>query len=257
MKLNFEERPISYSAIKNFQLSPEHLIHYYASPREKTDALIFGSLVDTLILTPNEYEANFIVAPDVDRRTKEGKATYEAFKIQAEGKTIISLDQLLQARAICHKAVNHPIFSSYLEGEKQKVINFLDRETGIHCTTRLDNLNSRFIVDLKTTVLAEPDSFMRSAYNFGYHIQAGMYKKALNSLGINVPYYLLAIEKEAPYGLAVYKAGADFMRKGEAMVNRLLKDIKYCNDMELWDKSYDFRFGDEGVTELNLPAWVR
>ena len=45
----------------------------------ETPAMLFGSMVHKLILEPEDFEREYAVAPECDRRTKAGKAIFDEF----------------------------------------------------------------------------------------------------------------------------------------------------------------------------------
>jgi hypothetical protein len=78
-RIENKEEYLSYSSLREFAISPRHFLRYKLRQKEQTPAMVFGSLVDCMILTEDQVEARFAVAPDVDRRTKDGKAKWEEF----------------------------------------------------------------------------------------------------------------------------------------------------------------------------------
>jgi exodeoxyribonuclease VIII len=69
---------ISFSKLKALNHSPKRLHQYITAPQD-TDAMTAGSVLDCLLFTPDEFSDKFAIAPDVDRRTKDGKALYAEF----------------------------------------------------------------------------------------------------------------------------------------------------------------------------------
>ncbi len=75
---------ISRSAISELRNSPLEYWHKYLNKdyvKEKpTAAMIFGGLVNTLILEPEDFSANYAVRAKVDGRTAEGKKYNKEFE---------------------------------------------------------------------------------------------------------------------------------------------------------------------------------
>ena len=70
---------LSRSALWKFHKIPalyqhEKLNPLYIKP-EQTPAMVFGNLLHCLVLEPEDFESTYAVAPKVDKRTKDGKAT--------------------------------------------------------------------------------------------------------------------------------------------------------------------------------------
>ena len=64
---------LNYSGAKELLKSPLHYKHYLAAERKETPALRVGSLTHAKVLEPHNAITNFTIAPDVDRRTKDGR----------------------------------------------------------------------------------------------------------------------------------------------------------------------------------------
>lgn len=59
-------------------------------PLEQTTALLVGSAVHKMVLEPETFDSEFVIAPDINRRTKNGKEEYADFLKSAAGKSIIT-----------------------------------------------------------------------------------------------------------------------------------------------------------------------
>ena len=81
---------ISKSGLDQFRKSPAHYKHWLTAEREETPAMRIGTLTHMSVFQPEMYADRVVVAPIVDRRTKEGKSIWEQFKADNEGKDIIT-----------------------------------------------------------------------------------------------------------------------------------------------------------------------
>ena len=89
---------LNFSGCKELLKSPAHYQAYLNNPREETKALKVGKYVHALVLEPDAAVTGFAILPEgIDRRTKDGKATYEAFMSTAEGKTVLTLEEATPA----------------------------------------------------------------------------------------------------------------------------------------------------------------
>ena len=84
---------LNYSGAKELLKSPAHYQTWLAAPQKESAALRVGSAVHAAVLEPGHYAADFAVAPDVDRRTKEGKEKWAEFQTLHAGKTILTTDE--------------------------------------------------------------------------------------------------------------------------------------------------------------------
>jgi hypothetical protein len=155
--------------------SPAHARAEQQDPRPDTPALRFGSAVHACILEPGAFWNRYAVAPKADRRTREGKATWEAFTADHPGAEILteSEGELLDAIAATVEA--HPLAPLLLRGGEVEVSGYWsDPETGVSCRCRPDYLRTieGLMVDLKTTLDGSPIAFQRAIHGLGYHVQA-------------------------------------------------------------------------------------
>ena len=82
---------VSSSDLKKMAKSPAHFRYWKDNPEEDTPSLLFGRAVHKYILEKDDFYKEFAVAPDINRRTKDGKAQWLLFQDQNEGKDIVSL----------------------------------------------------------------------------------------------------------------------------------------------------------------------
>jgi hypothetical protein len=81
---------VSKSVLDKIAITPMHCRAYLDGVRtEPTPAMQFGTALHTAVLEPHLFRDQYAVF-DGDRRTKEGKATYEA--LLSSGKQIIKAD---------------------------------------------------------------------------------------------------------------------------------------------------------------------
>jgi exodeoxyribonuclease VIII len=240
MKRNY----ISHSALKAFAKSPNHYLQYVAGEAPRTDAMIAGSALHCFVLEPHEFDARYIVAPKIDRRTKEGKQEFEAFSVQATGRDILTLadfENIVRMRdAIFQSEEARGLIESCMVYE-QSIATELQ---GIEFRGVADGLGANWILDIKTTQDASPEAFQRQAFNLGYHEQAALYTQAFGEYR----FYWIVVESAAPHNVAVYQQSARAHRLATDRVARLIEQFKN------WDGTPAGYFG--GVRELDLPNWA-
>ena len=64
---------INWSTLKHIQRSPAHFKYLLDNPPKQTAAQSFGVAVHEAILEPDKFQENYIIAPDLDKRTKAYK----------------------------------------------------------------------------------------------------------------------------------------------------------------------------------------
>src|SRR5690606_26208052 len=151
------------TALKDI-LPPHTPLHFWARhvdpSREfkETPAMRLGTLAHLAILEPERWEAEMIVAPAVDRRTKSGKEAWAAFLTEAAGKEIVSAEDAALVESIAAAVRSHRGARVLLQGAATEVsLYWRDAHTGVLCKGRMDaSARHDVIVDLKTCQDASP-----------------------------------------------------------------------------------------------------
>jgi len=239
--------------------SPEKFRYFLENPIEQTPAMAFGSACHKYILEGEDFWNEYAVAPNVDRRTKDGKAAWEAFMAENAGKTPIGQDKIDIMEEMKQALMACPLAKKLMFGEHQTEVPLMwtDPETGEKCKAKLDILiNKEFeytIVDYKTTAHAETEQFNRSIFSFGYYFQAGFYSEGLEhiiDMAKPVRFVFVAQEKDAPYAVNVIEVSEDVMKVGVAKFHELLEKYHECKMVDIWSG-----YVDDVPNETSLPGW--
>lgn len=254
---------VSSSMLKTILRSPAHYRAAYldGAPRKEPSAsMILGSLTHTLFLEPEQYGSEYIVAPECDRRTKEGNAVYAAFQDAADGLTIITAEQLQTAQAMANALCGHIIHEAMTGGHAEASIFWTDDNTGLACRIRpdyhippCDTWPSGLIIDVKTTDDARPEAFARTCVNFGYDLSAAMYCGGFQQHYVTDEpplFLLLVVERDAPYAVACYECSPEMLDKGNEKYRKAMQLLADSTASGEWP-AYD-----EGIQLLNLPKWA-
>jgi exodeoxyribonuclease VIII len=269
----FETRPLSYSSLKAFQKSPQHFVEYRLTKKEPTPALIFGNLLDVMILTPEEYERKYAIMPhDIKKPTSaqvNAAKPSEASVIQIQrynewcdanrGKTWIDQDDKNLADFLAKKTFDNAKAKDILDrvASTQQKMSWTHKATNLPLIGYKDMQGDTFIGDLKSSADGSPEVFMKSAFQFGYHIQTGAYLDFEKTMFGRFPdYYFLVVETTAPYNISVYKATKEFIELGTQQFNELMMAVKYCAEENLWYQGYEFH-SPTGYHQLDLPGWAK
>lgn len=245
------DQAYSFSAIKQAMRSPAHLKAWLTAPPEQTPAMRLGTLTHLAVLQPDLFGSTTAVAPIVDRRTKEGKSIWEQFQVQNTGKEIITNDEREQLTAMRDSVRIHPAASALL-GEGTAEVSVFNQcvETGLPLKARMDWVRENAIVDLKTTEDASPAGFAKSVSNYRYDLQAAHYRRMLKLQGRgDLPFYLIAVEKEAPFAVAVYRLDEGDLTLADMQMQQQLRAIASCCEFNSWP-AYS-----REVETLTLPKW--
>lgn len=252
---------ISASGLKLIGRSPLHYWAKYLDPNrqieEPTPALRLGTAIHAAVLEPMRFKQEYVVAPRVDRRTKEGKETWAAFEAEcaAAGATPISADDFKTCMSISERLNRHPAASVlFRSGSPELSMWWEDADTGVLCKCRPDWLiDGVAVIDVKSTQDASAAGFARSVANYEYHMQAAWYLDGVRAcLGNDAPqaFIFAAFEKDAPHAVAFYNADAEMIEIGRREYRRRLAIYAACKRSDVWPG-----YPPE-ITTLALPAWV-
>lgn len=250
---------ISKSGLALLRKTPAHYAakYIYGAEEPPTPAMIIGSAFHTMVLQEELFSDEYAVAPVCDRRTKAGKAEYETFVGNAEGKTVISLEDYERIQNMTSAVCKHP--GAYMLLNMSTAVEesffWIDETTGTLCKCRPDLriASKRILVDLKSCEDASPEAFARTIYNFTYHLQAGFYCDGVSQV-LQEQYstfIFIAVEKKPPYAVAVYQLDPDAIDAGKREAADLLRLFAWCSERNEWP-GYP-----EEIQTITMPRWAQ
>lgn len=223
-------------------------------PKQPTDAMRQGSLVDCMITEPEAFERRYVVAPRVDRRTKAGKEAWANAEEQARENCAQVIPQEWHANAIriVQTLRNDPVASEYLQGQGQKPHFWHDNDHDIDCRYLPDIEHAYFgrLIDLKKTRSANPRLFAAQSYALGYDIQVAHYAEGYRDRHGDYPKQiaLLAYEWNWPHNWSVNVISEDLLEEGRRRREEAMCLIKECQSVNEWPSW--------GVHLVDVPRWV-
>lgn len=243
----------SASRLKTLKRSAAHLRWSLDNP-EQTPAMAFGEAVHCLTLQQKVFFETYMEPPECDRRTKEGKALWQAFCELSVGKKIIKTEDTNLAAAMAQAVTRHPTAGQLLASPGPVEVSgvWRDGKSGQLCKLRADKLAPEFstIVDLKTTDDASPDGFERSILKYGYARQAAFYLHGMAQLGQAFEHFcFVCVESSPPHAVAVYRLDDEAIQVGWAECQELLERYAECVRTGRWP-AYE-----ERVQTISLPSW--
>lgn len=249
---------ISRTELWRLRESPEKFKWYQEHPEPATPALLFGAAVHKLLLEPETFDDEFAVAPECDRRTKDGREAYSAFLTASDGKSVITLADYEKAAEMAQKAIETPFVKKLLNGEHEKPFFWVDDLTGEKCKCRVDvltSVNNRLIVvEYKSTMDASTESFMRSAIKLGYDFQSGMYCDGVEKVTGQKPLFVfIAQEKTPPYAVNILQADDLMVKRGYDVFRELIGTYHACKESGVW---WGYLGAYNVINNLSLPAWL-
>lgn len=250
---------ISASGLKLFARSPAHYYAAYLDPnrieRSPTPAMRVGTATHCAILEPERFSAEYIALPEgLDRRTKEGKQAYA--DLLATGAELLTSDDMsLVVNMAC--AFRDNATSRALFDRKHVVEQSIFAEVnGVACKCRPDFMTADglMVMDVKTTSDASPESFGKSAWSLGYHIQAAFYRRVIQSAtGITPDFIFGCVESDRPYLTAYYTVPQYLLDYADGVIDALLEQYAECLRSGIWH-GY---IAEIEPQELSVPGYAQ
>ena len=258
---------VSHSKLEVFRRRPRLYQMRYVTRElpapEPTAAFRIGSAAHCAILEPDKFPTQYAQRPEgIDRRTKEGKAAWESFTQQHAGKDFLDAEEWQQISAMMEAVRANPLASQLL-AQGTPELSWRVETGAIPLQCRTDWFahigcaltgGRPYVADLKTIDSLDADafrSFEKACFQFGYHRQAGFYLPLITEI-IGAPvtdFFFIAVEKQAPHGVAVFKLTDEAIATGQDESLADLRRLKICRETDVWPNI------EPEVTELGLPKW--
>jgi len=220
----YHGRPeISASMLKAARKGAPHLRAFLDGTNKVGPSAALGTAAHAMLLTPRDFDAEIAVAPDVDRRTKAGKAAHAEFAETVGNRTVITPDQHETAAIIANAVKNHFEASTLLIGAECETTFIWEGNKA-----RIDafNVSTSTLIDFKTTRDASPDAYIPAIFRYGVHLQLAWYRRALRYHGEHVDRcIIIAAENAEPFGVAIYEMDKETMRLGDEAVDHALAQL--------------------------------
>jgi exodeoxyribonuclease VIII len=250
---------VNYSVLKHFDKSAAHAREEILHPKEPTKAMEIGNAIHLAILEPDRFRSEYVLAPQVDRRTKEGKAEWARFEAENPGKSYLKPDEWQNCLDMIQAIKENEVASEvlYNKGANEISVVWEDAETGLICKGRLDRFTQykgwSVVIDIKTTTSAVEAIFASQTAKMNYHLQAAFYLDGLNTVSQSESerrYLILAIEKERPFGVRLFELDNEAIEEGRYKYRSFLKMYKQCIETNIWP-GYPAE-----IKSLSLPKWA-
>lgn len=256
--LYFQSEGVSKHDLDLVNISPAHYKAAKSTPRdEATPAMRIGTLVHTAVLEPHNFEGSYTLSPETDRRSKEGKAAWEAAEKDAKdkGSILVKAGDLEMVRAMAESVKQHKSAAAALiaGGLVEASLYATDAELGVRMRGRPDLISrGNAIIDLKTCAKGggSKAEFAKSVANWRYDVQAAYYLDLAKLCGMEKEAFVyIVVEKEAPFAVAVYQLDTESVEAGRVQYKRNLGMIAECLNWNEWPA-----YSSE-VEVISLPKW--
>lgn len=178
---------------------------------------------------------------------------------RAEGKVPLKSDVVAEVEAMAGAVLGHPLAARILarDGQPEASAFAQDPATGAWLRARPDFLpdagpGRTVLVDLKTSITADPRLFGREAAKHHYEQQADLYQQVVTLArgDQDTAFIHVVVEKAPPYLVSVIELDADALRIGHER-NRLAIDLyAACVAADEWP-GYP-----PHIATVSLPVWA-
>lgn len=239
---------LSVSGAKLLLRAPK-LFRYRQDHPEHKDVFDFGSAAHRLVLGVGP-EIKVIEADDW--RTKTAREARD--EARAHGAIPLLAKDHRKVQAMADELSTHTLAMRLLsEGQPEVSAYSVDEQTGVVRRGRCDWLTESIITDFKTARSAEPNEFVRSAINYGYHMQQAWYLDLFTSLGHSAEAFAFIVqEQEPPHLVTVVELPAELVEVGRARNQRALERFRDCTQSGIWPGYIP----DDTFARPDSPAWA-
>lgn len=245
------------------------------TPQPTSEALRFGRLVHCAILEPESFKDRFVIEPIFEGYTKKGELTKSLqcqevkekkdawLKNLHPGAIITSQEDMVHLFCMAKSILQNQIARRLFEGALFEMTGYYrDPVTGLKCRIRPDMINPDMmaLIDLKTAKSAEIRQFENSGWNNRYDLQVAMYSSGIEVITSKLPKICahIVVEKEPPYGCAVYTVKKEALDVGMKDYRKGLNGIAECVQTNNWPSyGYSAQDGMEIAMEAGLPRYVQ
>ena len=198
---------------------------------KQSPALLEGRVQHTCFLEHENFDQEFIIEPQINKRTKAGKEEYAAFLEEVGNLTPITskmYEDCMERRET---------LKDFIPDENDKVeLTLCYMYHGHPFKSRLDWHDGEYVWDLKTCRDASPRGFRSAVNMFRYHMQASLYVDACRALGMTAKgFFFLAQEKLHPYPHGVYTLSAEALKYGQAKNEQALHTLLVAQENDTYN----------------------
>jgi exodeoxyribonuclease VIII len=248
---------ISKSGLDWIDKNPSQLIWSKNAPRdvEKEKPLDFGTAVHTLLLEPEKFSEQFVIAPELNLRTNADKAIWAQFKEENADRTIMTFEENRKLQIMRESVFAHPVARMILEadGYNESSIFWQDEETGEMCRVRPDRKISfndlPKLIDVKK--VAGLDRFEKHVEEFRYDVQYAMYTDGyFQHFGIRPDLWFLCVSdtiSAGKYEVEVVQLPDEWKEIGYEKYRENLETYSHCRRNDDWLH----------VRTLERPRWAK
>lgn len=224
------EPGLSSSGAKRLLDSPAKYHYEREHPIEPTPAMRLGTCIHTSILGVGD---RFQIVTG-DRRTKAVRE--QIAELEATGVIVLNEKDGALVEAVTDAVHAHELANAILsQGDAEVSMCWEDADIGITCRGRIDWLNPKAMVDVKSARDASPTGFGRAAADLRYDLQAAAYIDGYEQLtGERLPFLFIAAETTAPNLVAVHQLPDEALERGRRLWAEAKRLYAECSEADTW-----------------------
>lgn len=255
-------KALSASDIRLLAKSFYHYQHRLEWPEDyhSTVALRQGTIIHACVLEPERFDSEFVVLPEINKRTKAGKAEWEEWEKENVDKFPLTEEEHRKAMVIRHHVMQNPKASELFTGGQAEVpILWHSKKYDREFKARADYIkvigDTMLILDLKTTQEASFEAFQRSVIKWSYSVQAAHYRDGFSTLhpDKDVHFIWVAVEKSAPYGVSIFSANEEVYEHGKKLIEKGINNY----DEGMKDPGGVWLPYPADIQQMRIPRWAQ
>lgn len=226
-----------------------------------------GNATHLLVLEPDIFKRKVAVIEGVDKKGNPSKgymsqdAKDKRDAARAAGLIPLLPEQMEQIEGMRASLAADPIARfAFRETEIERSMFWRDPDYGFWGKTRPDALpkNLTYLVDLKTTISADPKDFEKAVYNFGYAQQAAWYLDGVHQvMGVKPERFaFVVVSKTPPYLVTTCWLRSDAIAWGRTLNRRARSIFAWCLKHDRWPSYLPDITGSPAAFEIGLPRWA-
>jgi hypothetical protein len=245
---------IGSSELRKMELSPKHFLTAWKGPRdeEATEAQETGKFLHSLLL---ERDITKYVARPLDEKgslVRSNSKDYAAFLAANTGKTPIHPDIYNKAKeALAAFSENKMIDGLMKNARIENSVYAIDHASGLKVKARPDVWGPGYIVDLKSTKAID-NHYERTIFSSRFDFQLAHYAETIKQATGELikDYYILAFERQAPYGMKLFRIPIQYINEQIEIRRVYLEEISVCQ------KLGQFPGFKAEIVEVHRPAFM-
>ena len=226
--------------------------------RKEGAQFVMGSAFHTMVLEPELFNSEYVVAPSLELRTKAGKEAMAEFTASAGSRAILKADEYETLQKMT-EAVNNNIYCKALLSGAIVEGSVISNLEGVPVRARFDAYNQKIncLIDLKSTVDSSPAAFAKSAANYRYHVQDAFYGDILANEGYAVDKFVFIVVSKTTHEVGIYDLDNTAREFGRDSYIKDLETYKWCKENNTWPLYEDFESGEvKPVRTITLPNYA-